>query len=435
VYVAALWGPVDFLLTGAALPLAATMSTSTNGGGIWTTNPWSQNIPLIDRQWIASYKDNQVYLSYQQLGVDLVGTNSIFCLKSFDGGLTFPQVTEVTTPEFGVQPGFQGNIAVDPSNGYVYTVFIGHLPNELYLARSTDGGSTFIIKLVYAAPLGTAVSNVFPIVAVDHGSNVHIVFSDGSNVYLTSSSNQGATWSAPLRVNNGVGTKSAIAPWIDAGDAGKVDIMWWATSSTNTLSDSAKWQVYFAQTQNALAKTPTITENAATGVFHTGPICVNGTGCAAGTRNLAEYASTTVYLDGKAMIVYPDDQQSSPPQTYFIKQTGGSIVTSTAARTSTQPNHVQESHSTVPDRYVLQQNYPNPFNPSTIINYDLASTGYTQLKVYNVLGEEVASLIDKVQDAGSYSIRFDASRLSSGIYFYKLVAGKFVDVKRLMILK
>src|SRR5439155_26673462 len=127
---------------GVGAPLAATMCVSSNGGALWTANPWAQNVPIVDRQWIAPHGANEVYLTYQQEGVLLVGTSSIFVLKSTDGGLTFPQVVEVTTPELGVQPDFQGNIAVDQPTGTVYTVFIGHPGNTLYIARSTDGGKS-----------------------------------------------------------------------------------------------------------------------------------------------------------------------------------------------------------------------------------------------------------------------------------------------------
>jgi hypothetical protein len=439
VYMASLWGPGDFLLTGAVVPLAATMCSSTNGGNVWVSNPYSQSTPIIDRQWIAAYKDNTVYLSFQQEGVGLLGgfaINSIFCLKSTDGGVTFPQVTEVTTPVLGVQPGFQGNIAVDQHNGNVYTVFAGHLSNELYVARSTDGGAHFTLKLVFAAPTGTSIANIFPILAVDRGSNVHVVFSDGTNVYLTSSSDQGATWNTPSRVNNGVETKTALSPWVDAGDAGKVDIQWWATSSGNSMASDAKWKVYFAQVQDALSKHPTILENAATGYFHTGPICVNGTGCAAGTRNLAEYGSTTVYLDGSALIVYPNDQVSSPPQTYFIRQTGGPTAAAPAA--APRQTHLQaagESGNSAPPTFALGQNYPNPFNPTTVISYTLASSVHVSLKVYNVLGQEVATLVDRTESEGTKSVTLDASRLASGLYIYKLAAGSYIETKRMLLMK
>src|SRR2546422_251856 len=153
---------------------AITNCVSSNGGANWVTNPVSSNVPVDDRQWVAIYQGNTVYLTFQQLGVLLTGTNSIFVLKSTDGGLTFPLVTEATTPQFGVQPYVQGNIALNKSNGYVYTVFTSDPDNKVYVARSTDGGNTFGILLVQAGPAGTSYSNVFPILAVDGGGNVHV---------------------------------------------------------------------------------------------------------------------------------------------------------------------------------------------------------------------------------------------------------------------
>jgi hypothetical protein len=437
VYMASLWGAVLGVpgVGGVGAPLAATMCTSTNGGTIWIDNPWAQNLPIVDRQWIAVYGDKTVYLTYQQEGADLQGTNSLILVKSTDGGLTFPQVTEITTPQLGTQPDFQGNIAVDPQNGNVYTVFIGHPGNSIYIARSSDGGKTFILKPVRQGDPGISYAYVFPILALDRGGNVHVVYSDGTNVYLTSSPDQGATWTTPVRVNNGPGAKLAIAPWVDAGDAGKVNIMWWSTSSSDNLAADAKWQVFFAQTQNAFAKNPTISENAASGVFHTGPICVNGTACTAGTRNLAEYASTTVYLDGKAMIVYPDDQQTSNPMTYFLKQTGGPGVLSARSATAPVLSARREETAQSPDRYSLEQNYPNPFNPVTTIRYSLPKDGPVQLTVHNLLGQEVARLVNGEQQAGVYSVPFDASRLSSGVYFFELRSGAFVETKRMSLLK
>ena len=90
-----------------------------------------------------------------------------------------------------------------------------------------------------------------------------------------------------------------------------------------------------------------------------------------------------------------------------------------------------------PITFVLSQNYPNPFNPSTVINYQTPSTGNVLLKVYDITGRNVATLVDKIQQAGNHSEIFDAHKygLSSGIYFYELRAGKTAAVKKMMILK
>jgi hypothetical protein len=89
----------------------------------------------------------------------------------------------------------------------------------------------------------------------------------------------------------------------------------------------------------------------------------------------------------------------------------------------------------MPASYSLKQNYPNPFNPSTIICYDLPSQSEVALKVYNVLGKEVRTLVNKTQSAGSYRVSFDASDIASGVYFYKLQAGAYSSVKKLIKLK
>ncbi len=85
--------------------------------------------------------------------------------------------------------------------------------------------------------------------------------------------------------------------------------------------------------------------------------------------------------------------------------------------------------------YGLSQNYPNPFNPSTVINYSLAKAGMVSLKIYNILGQEVLTLINTNQNVGKYQVKFDASQLSTGLYIYRIQSGDFVDTKKMMLLK
>ncbi|HEY1526433.1 MAG TPA: sialidase family protein [Candidatus Angelobacter sp.] len=309
---------------------SATQSTSFNGGTVWVSNPISSDLPLVDRQWIAAHGNQELYLTTKQLGADLNGTVTLFVAKSLDNGLTFTQVSPVTTPEAGVQPGDQGNIIVDQNNGNVYTVFIDSQGNIVWLARSTDGGVTWILKQVFAAPGGTNLANIFPIVAIDSASNVYVTFSNGTNVFMAASKDQGATWTTPVRVNNGAGTKTAIGAWIAGGGAGGVNIAWWGTSAGNANDPNAQWNVFSAQSRNATSAVPTFNQTTATPVIHLGPICNQGLACASGTRNLAEYFATDVGLNGESLIVYPDDKNSSSPsgaaRTFFVKQTGGSTI-------------------------------------------------------------------------------------------------------------
>jgi hypothetical protein len=85
--------------------------------------------------------------------------------------------------------------------------------------------------------------------------------------------------------------------------------------------------------------------------------------------------------------------------------------------------------------YSLSQNYPNPFNPTTTISYSIKENDLVQLKVYDILGREVAVLVNEDQKSGSYQITFNASNLPSGIYFYKLTSGNFTETKKLILLK
>jgi hypothetical protein len=90
---------------------------------------------------------------------------------------------------------------------------------------------------------------------------------------------------------------------------------------------------------------------------------------------------------------------------------------------------------TTPTKFELGQNYPNPFNPQTTIDFSLAQTGYITLKVYNLLGQEVMTLIDGVETAGNHTTTFNASNLPSGVYFYTMKSGDFTDTKSLMLIK
>ncbi|MBN8569452.1 MAG: T9SS type A sorting domain-containing protein [Ignavibacteria bacterium] len=106
----------------------------------------------------------------------------------------------------------------------------------------------------------------------------------------------------------------------------------------------------------------------------------------------------------------------------FITGTGGVVNTS-------------ELSYTVTDNFSLSQNYPNPFNPSTTINYELPITNFVSIKVFDVLGNEVKTLVNEKQNAGSYSVDFNAAELPSGIYFYKLVTEKFSETKKMILIK
>ena len=96
---------------------------------------------------------------------------------------------------------------------------------------------------------------------------------------------------------------------------------------------------------------------------------------------------------------------------------------------------VNKSDSNIPNNFALLQNYPNPFNPSTEIKYSIPKSGIVTLKVYNLLGQEVATLVNQEQKSGNYVVNFDASKLASGVYMYRIEANGFSLTKKMALLK
>ena len=98
-------------------------------------------------------------------------------------------------------------------------------------------------------------------------------------------------------------------------------------------------------------------------------------------------------------------------------------------------NKLKVTADVIPDKYALEQNYPNPFNPSTKISWQSPVSNWQTLKIYDILGNEVATLVDEYRDAGSYEVDWNASNLSSGVYIYKIQTGNFIETKKMILMK
>ena len=146
---------------------------------------------------------------------------------------------------------------------------------------------------------------------------------------------------------------------------------------------------------------------------------------------------TTIYktedpiLNGIGTIIY---DPVSPSDYYVSAMTSASFRESLHSVTSVDGNQGSSNNSTV-QSFNLFQNYPNPFNPSTKITYTIPELSFITLKVYDVLGNEIAKLVNEEKQIGDYEVEFDGSELTSGIYFYRLQAGSYFETKKMILLK
>jgi hypothetical protein len=163
--------------------------------------------------------------------------------------------------------------------------------------------------------------------------------------------------------------------------------------------------------------------------------------------------SGTVYLTDEQTIYYSTDYAQTfssyktlnntlvgiykkPNTDTLYTATSYSIYEVTSSSVTEIKNVVSvDDEITYPGEYLLSQNYPNPFNPTTKIKYQIPNSGFVTLKVYDLLGREVATLVNEEKPVGSYEIKFNGSHLSSGIYFYKLQAGDYTEVKKMTLMR
>jgi hypothetical protein len=345
----------------ASLTLAnVDVSTSTDGGATWTLNPVTTPETLDDREWIAADGVSKVCISYHN------GPQGITVGCSPNAGLTFTQWTPALDVAHAFQTGENsiGNLAIDTASDVIYQAYsaittaaetacapqLGVIAGTckyhgVYMAVSTDGGLTFTDYPVYVNPdPAVGYGHQFVNVSVDRAGNVYSVYTDDHHVYYSFSTDRGRTWSGPFRISK-AGTN--IFPWSTAGDAGKLDVVYYktpyfdASTTPDNYPDSAAWTVGFAQNLKALTPGSSWTEQTASPVVHYGGVCESGVTCT-GNRDLYDdFGVAASPTSGLASIIYSDDQyrtdESYHPQSFCTPadtNTSNCNHTSVATQTS-----------------------------------------------------------------------------------------------------
>ncbi len=314
------------------------VSTSTDKGATWTLNPVTTPETIDDREWIAADGMQKVCISYHN------GPQGITVGCSTNAGTTFTQFAPAFDAAHQYQTGNNsiGNLAIDPGSHVIYQTYSAiTTPAEVacapqlgvstgdcdyhgvYMAVSTNGGASFTDYPVYVNPDPKAsYGHQFVNVSTDAGGNVYSIYGDNHHIYWSVSRDHGKTWTKPARVDQGSGT--AIFPWSVAGDAGKIDVVYYKTpyagpGAPDNYPASAAWKVAFAQNLKALSG-GSFAETTASPVVHYGGVCEGGVACT-GNRDLYDdFGVAASPKTGLASIVYSDDQ-------YDPKGTNSSICT------------------------------------------------------------------------------------------------------------
>jgi hypothetical protein len=152
------------------------------------------------------------------------------------------------------------------------------------------------------------------------------------------------------------------------------------------------------------------------------------------TSSLAQ--TTTIFITNGTALVVPNGAEICAD--FITVEFGGSYVTADPSGTcagATVTGGIEEETSTVPTEFALYQNYPNPFNPSTVIKYEVPENSFVTLKIFDLLGKELVTLVNEEKSAGSYDVKFNASQFASGFYIYTINAGDFTSTKKLLLMK
>jgi hypothetical protein len=311
------------------------IAVTNDGGNNWKTSPVAAQNTAVDRQWLAvdngataSPLDNTIFLTYRQAvqGSQILSSPGSTGPMDTMGGLVFTNAGSGTGPQFVATGAPCGRLTFDPVLRYLYLPCLRSDHVEITRAHVDPMQRTGLMFTTLAGPVspGGAVGHLFASLTTDQAGNVYLVWVDtkNQNVYLSTSTDTGTTWSTPLQVN-GNPANTNVMPWAIAGAAGTVDIVFYGTSArgdpnsfpswlnNRQAATGVKWFTYFVQVQGATSKTTAPTLHQVQASEHPtdyGQLCTQGLGCtiSGGDRTLADFFSVAVDAKGAAHIIIND---------------------------------------------------------------------------------------------------------------------------------
>jgi hypothetical protein len=317
-------------------------------------------------------------------------------------------------------------------NGEVYVAWSGPLifnsQFKIFFDKSTDGGNAWLSNDIIVADqiggwdylvAGIYRCNGLPITCCDvsngpYRGHIYVNWTDGSggdhDVKLSKSTNGGLNWSAPLRVNNDAAGKEQFFSWMTIDQAtGYIYIVFY---DRRNYSDN-QTDVFLARSTNGGASF--VNERISASPF----LPSSGT-------FFGDYNNITAH-NGRI-------------RPMWTRLASGSLSVWTAIIDI--PVGIENTENEIPNGYSLEQNYPNPFNPGPVVSFQLPVFSYVRLIIYDILGQEAATLMNEIKEAGTYSVYWDAVELAGGIYIYRLEAHDpgtskqvFSETRKMVLLK
>ena len=412
---------------------------STNSGVSWSTEQRLSPIGNFSVAPTIALYQSTIHVVWFDLRLP---TFDIFYMRSTDNGTTWQPEVQLTTDSLDSQ---YPALSVSGNNVYLAWDDNRHPPNtEIYFRRSTNAGVNWSSEMRLTND--TVVSNDISVASI--GQIIHLAWVSGtgnSEIYYRKSTNGGANWSTEQRLTNdpfisfnpcfALGGQNINLLWSDSRD-GNSEIYFkkstdggavWSTDLrlTNAVNNSTSpsavafgqmigvvWTDFRLNFNKIYYKASTNGgQDWSEDLFISTPF----------NFGYAIYSSIDI-SDSSLHVVWEDARHGSP-ELYYRKNILGS------------PVEVTPVNNEIPSEFSLSQNYPNPFNPVTNIKFSIPKTGLVKLTVYDATGRETAALFNGELSAGTYSYDFDASQLTSGIYFYRLEANEFTQTKKMVLIK
>jgi hypothetical protein len=416
---------------------------STDAGLSWgadirlTNNAGDSHLPSV------SVSGSVVHVAWQD---KRDGNFEIYYKRSTDAGLSWEADTRLTN---AIYDSWHPSVSVSGSDVHIAWQDRREVNDEIYYIRSTDGGVSWGSDTRLTD--NSAISAI-PSVTVS-GQNVHVVWDDirdgNAEIYYKRSTDGGVSWGSDIRLTN----NSASSTNASVTVSGSIVHVTWQDRRF-------EWDIFYKRSTDG-------------GVSWEADSRL--------TNNSADSWYPSVSVSGSVVHIVWQDRRDGNDEIYYKRSTDDGVSWETDIRLTVfvsgagawnpsvsvsgsvihvvwndyrigseiwykrnptgNPVGIVSLNSEVPEKFSLSQNYPNPFNPVTKLEFGIPASrgesklGYVSLKIYDVRGREVSELVSEQLSPGLYEVEFNGSNYTSGVYFYKLISGKFIETKKMILAK